>query len=79
QDQQNLDNLERWVINNIGDGNRNVQLHRYAMILVDAGYRFDEIRRKVLDLNAKCQGPLDEGELTATIFTTVAKALDAAA
>lgn len=78
QDQHNLDNLERWVMNNIGDGNRNVQLHRYAMILVDAGYRFDEIRRKVLDLNAKCPGPLDEGELTSTIFTTVSKALSAA-
>lgn len=77
QDQHNLDNLERWVLNNIGDGNRNVQLHRYAMILVDAGYRFDEIRRKVLELNAKCPGPLDEGELTATIFTTVSKALAA--
>lgn len=79
QDQTNLDNLERWVLNNIGDGNRNVQLHKYAMILVDAGYRFDEIRRKVLELNMKCKGSLDEGELTATIFTTVSKAMAAKA
>lgn len=78
QDQQNLDNLERWVLNNIGDGNRNVQLHKYAMILVDAGYRFDEIRRKVLELNSKCKGALDENELTATIFTTVSKAISKA-
>src|SRR3546814_1635176 len=33
--QQSLDNLERWVINNTGDGNRNLMIHRYAMILVE--------------------------------------------
>lgn len=75
QDQQSLDNLERWVINNIGDGNRNTQLHKYAMILVDAGLSLEAIRNKVLDLNAKIASPLKEDELTATIFTTVSKAL----
>lgn len=75
QDQSNMDNLERWILNNIGDGNRNVQLHKYAMILVDGGFNLNEIRTRVLALNAKTNAPLDEGELTATIFTTVATAM----
>lgn len=73
--QQALDNLERWVINNIGDGNRNNMLLRYAMILIDAGFSFDNIRSKVLELNNKIPDKLDEMELVNTIFVTVSKAL----
>lgn len=74
-DQQSLDNLERWVLNNIGDGNRNNQLHRYAMILVDAGLDFLEITRKVSELNDKIPSKLTADELNKTVFTTVAKHL----
>ena len=73
--QQALDNLERWVINNIGDGNRNNMLLRYAMILIDAGFSFDNIRSKVMELNNKIPDKLDEMELVNTIFVTVSKAL----
>jgi hypothetical protein len=73
--QQSLDNLERWVINNIGDGNRNNMLLRYAMILVDAGFDFEAIRVKVIDLNNKIADKLDESEIMATIMITVAKTL----
>jgi len=73
--QQALDNLERWVINNIGDGNRNNMLLRYAMILIDAGFSFDNIRAKVMELNNKIPDKLDEMELINTIFVTVSKAL----
>lgn len=69
--QQNLDNLERWVINNIGDGNRNNMLLRYAMLLVDAGFSFDDVRVKVLDLNSKIPDKLDEMEIMTTIMKTV--------
>lgn len=75
QDQQQLDNLERWIITNTGNGNRNVQLHKYARILVDAGFDFEDIRRKVLALNEKLPNKLDENELTSSIFATVTKAL----
>ena len=73
--QQSMDNLERWVINNIGDGNRNVMLHRYAMILVDAGRDFEEIRQRVVALNDKIADKLDETELMSTVMITVAKAI----
>ena len=74
-DQASMDNLERWVINNIGDGNRNNQLLRYAMILVDAGFGFDSIRQKVMTLNDKLPDKLSEAEVLSTIMITVTKRL----
>jgi hypothetical protein len=73
--QQSMDNLERWVINNIGDGNRNNMLLRYAMLLLDAGFDFEGIRVKVVELNNKIPDKLDETEIMATIMITVAKNL----
>ena len=75
QSQQSMDNLERWVINNIGDGNRNNMLLRYAMLLLDAGFDFENIRVKVVALNAKIADKLEESEIMATIMITVAKNL----
>jgi hypothetical protein len=75
QDQQGLDNLERWVMNNIGDGNRNNMLLRFAMILVDAGFQFEPIRQKVLHLNERIADKLDEMEIMSTIMVSVTKAI----
>lgn len=72
--QQSMDNLERWVINNIGDGNRNNMLLRYAMILLDAGFDLENIRSKVVALNNKIPDKLDEAEIFSTIMITVTKA-----
>jgi hypothetical protein len=73
QSQQSMDNLERWMMNNIGDGNRNNMLLRYAKLLVEAGLDFDGIHRKVTDLNEKIADKLDEVEILNTIMKTVAK------
>lgn len=73
--QQSMDNLERWVINNIGDGNRNNMLLRYAMILMDGGYDFEGIRQRVVALNNKIVDKLDEAEIMGTIMVTVAKSI----
>jgi hypothetical protein len=73
--QQSMDNLERWVINNIGDGNRNNLLLRFAMILLDGGFDLDAIRSRVMDLNNKIADKLDEAEIFSTIMVTVAKAM----
>jgi len=75
QDQKGMDNLERWVMNNIGDGNRNNMLLRYAMILVDAGFQLDPIRQKVIDLNERIADKLTEMEIMSTIMISVAKAI----
>lgn len=74
-DQQSMDNLERWVINNIGDGNRNNMILRYAMILVDGGFDFEKIRQKVLSLNEKLVDKLEETEILSTIMVSVMKAI----
>lgn len=75
QSQQSMDNLERWVINNIGDGNRNNMLLRYALLLLDAGQDFEGIRNKVTELNNKIADKLDEAEIMSTIMVTVMKQL----
>ena len=75
QSQQEMDNLERWVINNTGDGNRNNMLLRYAMIFVDAGADEELIRLKVFGLNAKLADKLSEAELLSTILVTVSRAI----
>lgn len=73
--QQSMDNLERWVINNIGDGNRNNMLLRFAMILVDAGFDFEGVRSRVVSLNSKIADKLDETEIMMTIMVSAAKAI----
>ena len=73
--QQSLDNLERWVLNNSGDGNRNNMILRYALILVDAGFDFEGVRSRVMTLNTKMPDKLDEAEILGTIMVSVGKAL----
>ena len=73
--QQSMDNLERWVLNNSGDGNRNNMLIRYALILVDAGFEFEGVRSRIMSLNDKMPDKLDESEVMSTVMVTVAKAI----
>ena len=73
--QSSLDALERWVLNNSGDGNRNNMLLRYSMILVDAGFDFEGIRTRIMTLNDKMPDKLEEAEILSTILVTVSKAL----
>ena len=75
QTQHDLDNLERWVINNTGDGNRNNMLLKFALILVDGGFTFEHIKQRTIELNSKLVNKLDELELSNTVFHTVASRL----
>lgn len=72
---QSLEPLEAWMLNNTGDGNRNSQLLKYALVLLDLNHSFDAIRTKVLSLNDKLPGKLDETEILSTIMVTVGKRL----
>ena len=74
-DHASLDNLERWVMSNIGDGNRNNMLLRYAMILVDSGFDANTIKSKVFELNDKLPDKLDQAEIVASILVSVSKAI----
>ena len=73
--QQSMDNLERWILNNSGDGNRNNMLLRYSMILIDGGFDFEAIRQRVVALNDKMPDKLDEAEVMGTVMVTVMKSL----
>ena len=73
--QQSMDNLERWTLNNSGDGNRNNMILRYGMLLVDAGFDFEQVRTKVLALNDKMPDKLEESEIMGTVMVTVMKAI----
>lgn len=75
QSQQSMDNMERWVLNNSGDGNRNNMLLRYAMILVDAGASFEQVQDRVLGLNSKMPDKLEETEILSTIMRSVSTAV----
>lgn len=77
--QQQMDNLERWILNNSGDGNRNNMLLKYAMILVDAGFSEKDIGDKVIELNDKMPDKLSELEVRSTILLTVARKIATAA
>lgn len=68
-----LDALERWVLNNTGDGNRNNQLLKYALLLLDLNHSFEQIRTRVLDMNDRMAGSLSESEIMTTILVTVGK------
>lgn len=68
----NLDNLERWFLNNMDVGSRNNNLLNYAMMLKDAGASFDELEKKVIDLNKRSHAPLKVDELQMTVLKSVA-------
>lgn len=72
-DHRDMDNLERWVMQNSGDGNRNNMLLRYALLLVDSGLSTIEIQDKVIQLNDKLPDKLSEQEILGTIMVTVSK------
>lgn len=71
KDQKELDNLERWILNNTGDGNRNKQLYNFAMVLVESGLQYTEIGEKVRNLNNKLMDKLSDEELQATILKSI--------
>ena len=72
---QSMDNLERWFAERIANGNRNNQMIKFAMALVDSGMNLIEVSDRVHGFNKKLENPLPEAEINNTILTTVAKRL----
>lgn len=69
----NMDNLDRWFLNNWDVGGRNNLLLNYAMMLKDAGASFDDIEARTLSLNGKTSSPLAKDEIQSTILKSVAQ------
>lgn len=76
---ESLDNLERWFAQRIASGNRNNQMIKYALALVDSGMDFLNIERQVFTLNSRLSNPLPDDELRNTILVTVARKMHKAA
>lgn len=70
---ESLDNLERWFAASMTNGNRNNQLIKYALLLVDQGMSFNEVEGNVIKFNKSLQDPLTDSEIRSTILVTVAK------
>ena len=59
----------------MGNGNRNNQLLKFAMMLADTGLDYQGILDKVLGFNAKLDSGLPEIEIHSTIMRSVSKKL----
>lgn len=70
---QSLDNLERWFAQRIAMGNRNNQMIKFALALVDGGQSFMEVQKHVHAFNEKLDNKLNKDEIDSTIMVTVAK------
>lgn len=68
-----MDNLERWFAGRIANGNRNNQMVKFALALVDSGLDLITVQSRVLAFNAKLSNGLDVDEINNTVMRTVAK------
>jgi hypothetical protein len=73
KDQQSLDNLERWFLNDAEGNGRNNMLLKYALVLVDAGFDLNNVQSRVMSLNEKLPEPIPEARILQTIMITVGK------
>lgn len=73
QQVESFDNLERWFAQRISSGNRNNQMLKYALALVDTGMALMDVSKQVHAFNDKINTPLSKDELDSTIMVTVAK------
>lgn len=70
---ESLSNLERWFATRIAEGNRNNNMLKYALALVDGGFTLQDVISSTKAFNKKLKNPLPVEELEATVFKTVAQ------
>lgn len=70
---ESYDNLERWFAQRISIGNRNNEILKFALALVDSGLSQIEVGKRVHAFNSKLANPLRVDEINSTILRTVAK------
>lgn len=73
QQVQSMDNLERWFAQRMAVGNRNENMIKFALALVDGGMTLQEVNDAVYSFNKKLSNSLPESEISQTIMKTVAK------
>lgn len=68
-----MDAAERWFAERIASGNRNNQMIKFALFLVDSGYTDEEVSKAVHSFNKKLSNGLPASEIDSTIMKTVAR------
>lgn len=66
-----MDNVERWFAQQMQEGNRNNQMLRFALMLLDSGLDVYAVQEQVLSFNDKLPNPLEKSEIEHTIFKTL--------
>jgi hypothetical protein len=70
---ESLSNLERWFAQRIAQGNRNNNMLKFAMALVDGGLNLMDVEKAVYAFNDKLTPGLPRQEIAGTIMKSVAK------
>ena len=70
---KDLGALERWFAERMEPGNRNNQMIKYALALLDAGEEYPSIEARVMHFNDQLSSPLSEAELLSTVLRTVGR------
>lgn len=70
---KDLGAMERWFAERMEPGNRNNQMIKYALALLDGGLDYPSIEARVIHFNDQLQSPLSENELRMTVLKTVAR------
>lgn len=66
-------NLERWFAERMQVGDRNNQLLKYALCLVDSGMEYQDVEDKIFAFNKQLKEPLSEEEIKNTVLVTTYK------
>ena len=70
---ESFSNLERWFAERMAVGNRNNNMIKFALALVDSGMSAIEVEKAVFAFNDKLNTPLEKNEIRTTVLKTVAK------
>lgn len=72
----NMDKLEHWFAERIQNGNRNNQMLKFGLCLVDGGLPYEEIEQRILNFNKELTNGLSIDELRNSVLITVRKHCD---
>lgn len=72
-DLKDLGSLERWFAERMAMGNRNNQMIKFALALLDSNMNYPQVEQRVLEFNKQLSSPLSEQELRTTVLRTVAR------
>ena len=68
--------VERIILEEAINGNRNNAVLKYALFIADSGYSFEDTKEKVLSFNDKLVESVNVKELEQTVFKTLKKKYD---